>query len=174
MFCSPEESKLWGHFAQQHHTRSFYATQLFSWTWAGSFLSSNFRKVEGIQKSVKIFVSWFSTSRSLHPCVVEIAHTFGSRQGIEATSRRKFCSATSKVSQKKMENSKFWGLKCQRQTCQDLDFTKKSETTSRSEKLSTELPWSLNPSQTQAKLFWEKNWQQSRNSTFRIISELPP
>ena len=110
----------------------------FSWTWAGSFLSSNFRKAEGIQKSVKNFVLVLSTSRSPHPCVGEIVHTVGWWQGIDATLHRKFCSATSKVTPTFLKKQQSWHLISPQQICKDLDCTTKSKTTSSVEKVSTQ------------------------------------
>ena len=118
----------------------------FSWTWPGSFLSSNFRKAEGIQKSVKNFVFVLSTSRSPHPCVGEIVHTAGWWLGIEANLHKKFCWATPKVSPTFLKKQQSWHLISPQQICKDLDFTKKSKTTSSVEKLSTQLPSNWNPS----------------------------
>ena len=78
--------------------QSFTQDNFLSRTWAGSFLSSKFRKTEGNQKWMKNSVDWYSTARSPHPCVGEIVHTFGLQEGIEATSHRKCCLETWKVS----------------------------------------------------------------------------
>ena len=118
----------------------------FSWTWAGSFLSRNFRKAEGIQKSMQNFVSWLWTSRSPHPCVSEIVHTAGWRLGKEATLHTKFCWATPKVSPKFLKKQQSWHLISPQHFCKDLDFRRKSKTTSSVEKLSTQVPSTWNPS----------------------------
>ena len=90
---------------------------------SGCFFLSDFVKTEGNQKKVKNSVSSYSTSRSPHPCAVEIAHASGQLVQVNATLHRKKVWKMRQVWAFFLQKQQFLVLNSERQLLKNQNLT---------------------------------------------------